>query len=81
MVRCSTGGQKTADSVSLSGALNRPAGTYVADLQSANDSSVSTGDRASIGMDPQPFIELDEEPPIGFDMTHRVIDGAVVSIT
>lgn len=45
VVRCSTGGQKTADSVSLSGALNRPAGTYVADLQSATDSSVSAGDR------------------------------------
>ena len=45
IIRCSSGGQKTADSVSLSGALNRAAGTYVVDLQSATDSSVSAGDR------------------------------------
>jgi len=40
----------------------------------------SSGDRASIEADPRPFVELEEEPPVGFDMTHRVVGGAAVPI-
>ncbi|RZF64269.1 hypothetical protein EWE75_12040 [Sphingomonas populi] len=41
----SGGGQKTADSVALSGEIDRPGGTYVISLQSATDESVSAGNR------------------------------------
>ena len=37
----------------------------------------SSGDRASIEANPRPFIELDEEAPMGFDITHRVVGGEV----
>lgn len=42
---CSGGGQKTADSVALSGELDRSKGTYLVALQSATDGSVSAGNR------------------------------------
>jgi hypothetical protein len=45
VIVCSSGGQKTADSVALSGELDLPAGTYVVKLESATDGSVSAGNR------------------------------------
>lgn len=42
---CGSGGQKTADSVALSGELDLPSGTYLVELQSATDSSVSAANR------------------------------------
>jgi hypothetical protein len=40
----------------------------------------SSGDEASLADDPRPFVQLEKRAPIGFDMTHRVVDGAVVPI-
>jgi hypothetical protein len=40
----------------------------------------SSGDQASLEADPRPYIELKKRAPIGFDLTHRVVDGAIVPI-
>lgn len=40
----------------------------------------SSGDRESLEADARPFVELAKRPPVGFDVTHRVVDGAIVPI-
>jgi hypothetical protein len=55
---------------------------YVAFFDPATGAILQTtsSDRASVAADGRPFVELAARAPLGFDMTHRVVDGAVVPI-